>query len=547
MAQTTLHRRDPAMPLRERSLRRDVGLVGLLFTSVGSIIGSGWLFGSLFAAQQAGPAALISWGIAGLAVILLALIYAEMGGMFPVAGGTARFPHYAFGSLAGFTAGWFAWLGAVTIAPIEVEAAIQYATNYIHGLAHTIGPEGKVVVLSPKGYVVAAVLMLIFTVINLIGVRHMASTNVAAVWWKIAVPVLTVIVLLAVGFHTGNFAAGGGFSPAGAKGVLQAITAGGVIFALLGFEQAVQLGGEGRNPQRNVPVAVIGSILIGTALYILLQLAFLGALAPSAIAHGWSNVNFKGAFGPFAGLANNLGLGWLAVLLYIDAVISPAGTGLIYAGTSSRLSYALGRNGYIPSQFELLSRRGVPWFSIVFSFIVGMLLFLPFPGWQTLVTFITSATALTYAAAPLAFGALRRQQPDRARPYRLPGGRFWAPVGFVVANLIVYWSGWTTNWKLFLAVLLGFVLLGISYATKANQERPPLDWRASLWLWPYLGGMALISYLGQFDGRSLIPFWWDMVVVAAFSLVIYAIAMRVRLTPERVRQYVGEVERQHSD
>src|ERR671938_2167420 len=123
-----------AAPVAERKLRRDVGMVGLLFASVGSIIGSGWLFGALNAAKIAGPAALISWIIGGAAVLLLALIHAELGGMYPVAGGSARFPHYAFGSLAGFAGGWFAFLGAVTTAPIEVEAALQYASNYISGL-----------------------------------------------------------------------------------------------------------------------------------------------------------------------------------------------------------------------------------------------------------------------------------------------------------------------------------------------------------------------------------------------------------------------------
>jgi amino acid transporter len=532
----------PGMPQR-RHLRRDVGLVGLLFTSLGSIIGSGWLFGSLYAAREAGPSALLSWVIGGAAVILLALIYAELGGMYSVAGGTARFPHYAFGSLVGFAAGWFAWLGAVTIAPIEVEAAIQYSSNYLHGLTRSAGPGGHVVVLTPKGYAVAALLMLAFTCINLMGVRHLSKTNVAAVWWKLAVPVLTIAVLLAASFHGGNFSAGGGFAPAGAKGVLQAITAGGVIFALLGFEQAIQLAGEGRNAHRDIPLAVIGSILIGVVVYLLLQVAFLGALDPADLADGWAKLTFNGVFGPFAGLAKNLGLGWLAVLLYLDAVVSPAGTGLIYTATSSRVSYALARNGYVPRRFDLISQRGVPWFSIIFSFLVGLLLFLPFPGWQTLVTFISSATALTYAAAPLAFGALRRQEPDRPRPYRLPGGDLLAPLGFIVANLIVYWSGWKTDWKLFAAILLGFALLAVSYLSKANPDRPPLDWKPCLWLWPYLAGMALISWLGQFDGRELIPFWWDMLLVAAFSLAIYALAMRVRLPAPRVREYSGEVER----
>src|SRR4051794_41752591 len=93
----------------DNSLRRDVGLVGLLFASLGSIIGAGWLFGALYASQLAGPAAIISWVLGGGAVMLLALTHAELGAMYPVSGGSARFPHFAFGSLVGFTGGggWF--------------------------------------------------------------------------------------------------------------------------------------------------------------------------------------------------------------------------------------------------------------------------------------------------------------------------------------------------------------------------------------------------------------------------------------------------------
>ena len=124
---------EPAEP----KLKREVGMVGLLFVSVGSIIGSGWLFGALSASQIAGPAVMISWVIGGAGMLVLALAHAELGSMFPVAGGSARFPHLAFGSLSGFAGGWFAFLGAVTTAPIEVEAAIQYSSNYLSGLTTT--------------------------------------------------------------------------------------------------------------------------------------------------------------------------------------------------------------------------------------------------------------------------------------------------------------------------------------------------------------------------------------------------------------------------
>ena len=103
--------------LDSEGLKREVGLLGLMWASEGSIIGSGWLFGALTAVTIAGPAALIVWGIASVIVMLLALVHAELGGMFPVTGGTSRFPHYAFGSFAGATFGWFAYIQAAAVAP----------------------------------------------------------------------------------------------------------------------------------------------------------------------------------------------------------------------------------------------------------------------------------------------------------------------------------------------------------------------------------------------------------------------------------------------
>ena len=120
-------------------LRRNVGLTSLMFISLGSIIGSGWLLGALTAAKAAGGASLVSWVLAGVIIILLALVHAELGAAYPLAGGTARFPRLAFGSIAGFTAGWVAWLQAVTIAPIEVEAALSYLDHIWPGMVDENG------------------------------------------------------------------------------------------------------------------------------------------------------------------------------------------------------------------------------------------------------------------------------------------------------------------------------------------------------------------------------------------------------------------------
>src|SRR5438105_8210842 len=156
----------PAKP----GLRREIGFIGLLWASGGSIIGSGWLFGAQGALATAGPAAVISWSIGGVAIFLLALTHAELGGMYPVAGGTARFPHYAFGGAAGASFGWFSWLQAATVAPIEVSAVINYATHYsfAEGWLNTNSTEPT---LTTSGLIVAVVLMAIISSINFLGVR----------------------------------------------------------------------------------------------------------------------------------------------------------------------------------------------------------------------------------------------------------------------------------------------------------------------------------------------------------------------------------------
>lgn len=522
-------------------LRRDVGLIGLMWASVGSIIGSGWLYGAEKAVVVAGPAAIISWVIGAVAIVLLALVHAELGGMFPVAGGTARYPHYAFGGLAGMSFGWFAWLQAATVAPIEVEAMIGYAGHWkwAQGLQHADGT------LSASGIVTAVVLMAVFVGVNFFGVRALAHTNSAATWWKIAVPLGAIFIIAATNFHAGNFTSEG-FAPFGAKGILGAISSSGIIFALLGFEQAIQLAGESRNPKRDLPRATLGSVAIGAVIYILLQVVFIGALPHASFAHGWAKLDFVGISGPWAGLATLVGLGWLGWVLYVDAIISPAGTGLIYTTATSRVSYGLAKNGYAPKAFVKTDKRGVPWFGLIMSFVTGVVCFLPFPSWQELVGFITSASVLMYAGAPLAYGVFADRLPNFERPYRLPFGKFISPLSFVVANLIIYWAGWNTLWRLGFAILLGYVLLG-SYAWWANAtnkpDAPRMDFKAAQWLPAYLLGIGLISWQGGFGEGSQgnIPLWWDILVVAAFSLGIYYWAKAVASKPEAIERSIDEV------
>jgi amino acid transporter len=551
-AAPTISPPEPRAP-EEPGLRRQVGLRGLTLISLGSIIGSGWLLGALGAAQSAGPASLVSWVLAGAILAVLALVHAELGSTYPLSGGTARFPFLSFGALGGFTGALMAWIQAVTIGPIEVEAALGYMQSNFpgFGVQHANGT------LTGLGILVGAALLAVFTFINVLGVRWLAESNSISMIWKLLVPTLTVIVLLIVSFHAKNFSAGGGFAPFGAKGIFAALPLG-VVFALQGFEQAIQVGGESRNPQRDMHRAVLIAMAIGVVLYVLLQLAFIGAINPGNVKHNWSNpISGAGEFGPYATLATTAGVGWLATLLYIDAVVSPSGTGLIYTGTSSRLAYGLARSGYAPSALGRVDRRGVPFVALLVCFAVGLFVLLPFPSWASLVALVTSATVLMYAMAPVSLSALRRSDPERRRPYRLPAAKILAPLSFVCANFIVYWSGWNTIFWLYVFLLVGFAFFCAYQIVSKRSIGLPVERRAAAWIVPWLIGLGVISYLGQFPteapdsgwafhlvltAKQTIPFWWDLVAVAVFSLLVYHLGVRFALPQERVAEAVAAAE-----
>jgi amino acid transporter len=284
-------------------------------------------------------------------------------------------------------------------------------------------------------------------------------------------------------------------------------------------------------------------VTLGAVIYILLQVVFIAALPAAQIKGSWATAGFTTFSGPFANLATIVGLGWLATILYIDAVISPGGTGLIYTTATSRVSYGLSRNGYVPSLYERTDPRGIPWFGLLTAFVIGCVCFLPFPSWKSLVGLVTSASVLMYAGAPLALASFRRRLPEADRPYRAPVAEVLAPAAFVVANLLILWSGWTTDYKLGIAILIGYAILAGSRLLHLNSHKPALNWRAAGWLPVYLVGMGLIVYLSDFGPlkNPWFPLWWDMIAVGVFGLGIFAWAQRVALPREAIEALVASV------
>src|SRR5690606_1387554 len=121
-------------------------------------------------------------------------------------------------------------------------------------------------------------------------------------------------------------------------------------------------------------------------------------------------------------------------LLYVDAYVSPGGTGLMFLTGGSRILYAVGEMRSGPRWLMTLNKAGAPWLSVLVMWIAGIFFLLPFPAWQLMVNYITSITVLTYGLGPIVLLVLRRSHPDLPRPFLLRGAGIFAPLAFICSN-----------------------------------------------------------------------------------------------------------------
>lgn len=518
-------------------LNRRFTPLNMLFLSINGMVGSAWLFAPLYAAKIAGPSAMVAWVLGGIATILIALTFAELSTFLPIAGGTTRFSQLSHGTFTGFIISWISWLSSVTMPPIEVQAVLQYSAIYFPSLTHLVNGKHA---LSQVGLLWATLIMFILCFINIASFTGFVRFNFLLFFFKIMVILLTIFMLITTGFHPQNFSGmTNHFSLSKWEATLSAVATAGIAFAFTGFKHGVELAGEAKRAQITIPLAIIGSVIICLLLYLGLQIAFLGAIHPDLIKQqGWHALSFSGDAGPFVGIALLLGLVWLAKLLYIDAAVSPLGAGFIYVTSTARLIYAMSKNGYLPSFLAKLNRQQLPIMAIIFNFVIGMFLFLPLPGWQTMVSFLVSAVVISYAMGPISLICLRRQLPAEKRPFRLPWAELLCLIAFYCCNLMSYWTGWGTISKLAIAIGIGMFLLLIS-SFRGSLKPENLGLKAAGWIIPYLIGLVVISYLGSFGGKQVIPFGWDFALIAIFSIFIFymAIALRCSDIVQQFRAY----------
>ncbi len=519
----------------KRAYKRRISTLGLTFSSISAMIGSGWLFSALYVGQLSGPASIFAWIIGGILIMIIALTYAEITTMLPVTGGSTRFPQLTHGTFVSLFFGWITWFTLMTAPPIETQALLQYSSDYFPSLlAHNKASPHS---LSLYGYGAAVVLMLIFSIINIYSIRLITRLNNVFTVIKIAVALLTGIMLIVFAFHAKNFSniQHGGFLPTGWHGVLVALATGGVLFAFNGFKQSVELAGETKNPNRSVLISIVASLVSVLIIYLILQVAFIGALPPNSLAHGWSSIHFNGDEGPFVGMLSFYHLSDSAVLLSITAIVATSAAGLVYSTSAARTLYGLSANRQLPEFLQKVTTRGIPAQAVMVNFVVGMIFFLPFHGWFAMAQFMSSIIALSYLTGPVCCLCLRYQLPDYKRVFRVPFVEIWCFLAFYICTCIVFWTGWHVVSKFGLALTASFLLFLI-YRIFSNRPRGVImNWHASVWMWPYLVGLNVLSYYGSFGGgKGVIGMGWDFVFLAMLSGGSLFLAVKFRANKEHV-------------
>ncbi len=504
-------------------IRRAVGPFALMLTGLGSIIGSGWLFGAWRAAGLAGPGAVWAWVLGAAIIMTIALTYAELGAMFPESGGMVRYSHYSHGSLVGFVGAWANWIAIVSVIPVEAEASVQYMASWPWRWAQDLYvhmPDGHGE-LTATGLAIAAALVLMYFLLNFWSVKLFAHSNTAITLFKLVVPAATAIALIASGFHAENFKVGvhGDAHAIDFAAVLTAVATAGIVFSFNGFQSPVNLAGEARQPGKSIPFAVIGSIVLATIIYVLLQVAYLGTVPPALLAKGgWQGIDFRS---PFAELALLLNLHWLAMLLYVDAFISPSGTGITYTATTARMLYGMERIGTLPKVLgHVHPKWGVPRPAMWFNLIVSYLFLFFFRGWGTLAAVISVATIISYLTGPVSAMSLRRTAPDLYRPLRIAGLPVIAAIAFVMATELLYWAKWPLTGEIILLMAVALPVY-FYYQAKARWHDFGRQMKGAWWLVCYLPTLAAVSWAGSFGGRGYLPYGTDLAVVAVIGLAFY--------------------------
>jgi len=422
------------------SLKRAVGASQLTALGVGGIIGTGIFVVIGEGAALAGPAVILSFVLAAVACIFSALSYAELASTIPVSGSAYTYAYATLGEAVAWIIGWDLILEyGVSVAAVAVgwggnfNAFLDAAFGVQLPTAISTSPEDGGVFNLPAVLIVMAITLLL-----IIGIRESARVNFVMVGVKLAVLVFFIVIALA-NFNSGNLSP---FAPQGYDGVVSAAAV--IFFAFIGFDAISTGSEEARDPKRDLPLAIIGSLLICTVFYVLTALGAVGIATPEQL---------SGSDAPLAAaLDEGAGIGWAAAVLAFGAVVAITSVILVILYGQSRIFFAMCRDGLMPKRLAKVHPRfGTParltlMLGIAISFLAALI------PLSEIVKLVNIGTLFAFVLVNIGVIILRRTRPDLPRSYKVP------------------FSPW-------------FPLLGIAFAFYLMIDLPPETWiRFVVWL-----------------------------------------------------------------
>ena len=446
----------------DHGLKRALGPLNLTALGIGAIIGTGiFVLTGTVAAQNAGPAVILSFVLAGTASVFAALCYSEFASLVPMAGSAYTYGYATLGELVAWIIGWdlvleYA-LAATTVAIGWSGYMVSFLADIgIHVPAHWQAARGTVVTLADGSTTTAilnlpAVLIIaLVTTLLVVGIKESASVNNVIVFIKLAV-VLLFIVLAAPHVNPANWHP---FIPPntghrehfGFSGVVAGAAI--VFFAYIGFDSVTTTAQEAKNPQRDMPIGILGSLVICTVLYIIV----------SAIATGVMHYTDLDVPDPIARVADHAGLGIFATLIKIGAIAGLTSVILVQLLGQSRVFYAMSRDGLLPP----FIRRIHPHFRTPYitSMITGVAVAIPaaiLPV-RDAAKLVSIGTLLAFVIVCTGVLVLRIREPNLHRPFKTPMVWFVAPMGTLSAAYLMAYLDKETWIRLLVWLVIGLTI-----------------------------------------------------------------------------------------
>ena len=446
----------------ETGLKRALGPWSLTLLGIGAIIGTGiFVLTGTVAAQNAGPAVVLSFVLAGTAAILAALCYSEFAALVPIAGSAYTYGYATLGELVAWIIGWdlvleYA-LSATTVAVGWSGYMVSFLNHVGIHIPATLSAAAGTPVSMADGSTVTAVfnlpaviIVLLVTALLVKGIQESARVNDTIVIIKVAV-VLLFIFFAWKGIQTANWKP---FIPAntglrehfGSTGIVAG--AGIVFFAYIGFDAVSTAAQEAKNPQRDMPIGIIASLLICTVLYIVVS-----AIATGVVPYAQLDVP-----DPIAKVAAAAGLGWMTRVIELGAIAGLSSVILVQLLGQSRVFWSMANDGLLPPVVNKIHPKfKTPYITQIF---LGVMVAIPagFLSVREAASLVSIGTLLAFVIVCGAVMLLRYREPNLHRPFRTPLVWFTAPAGMIFCLYLMSALPWRTWERLFIWLAIGLVI-----------------------------------------------------------------------------------------